>query len=446
MSTNTITMRTIYATEFQNTLYKEAVFPLLADTRFENVLKDGATVSWDYDSDIAAGDLGTDDAYTVSGKTITAETLTVNQKPFSGFFIPGSEKVQDHRPTQEKWAKKAMNVVMTKIDGDILNVVRAGAANSLDNASFGGSAGDPITASSNNAASIYAAARRILKNQNVLYNTNKKFTNKVALDGVERMPVAVIPAELEEKLLLQIGFKDTGAGDEVMKSGYLGMIFGFNTVTSNSLPFSFRYTFSATPTNGKILTIGGSTTTIQTSGSDGVAINWVTSIGSTAGNVLAETDAATSVGNLVDFLNDIYEGTTSAKYVGFTRASMSPAQQRILDGLSAVDNDDGSCVITIKGLGHVAVSDDDSNSTIDRQMVHALFGTSKSVGIVMQKTPEIEMSAGNLLSATSTTGNIGKHYVAWGLYGRKVFKTQTYQMVNVKIDSSGFTSPNSVVL
>ena len=446
MATNTITMRTLYAREFQDTHYKKSIYSLFADLRFKSLLKDGVTVSWDYDSDAVAGSLGTDDAYTISAKTITAETLTVNQKPFYGFFIPGSQKIQDHRPTQEKWAKKSMNIIINKIDGYILNLLRAGAASSLDNGDFGGSSGDPIAVTTGNAASIYTAARRVLKNQNVIYDTNKVFKNDVKLDSVEKMPVAAIPAELEEKLLLQIGFKDTGAADQVMKSGFMGMVFGFNTVTSNSLPFSFRYTFAAQPTNGKVLTIGGSTTTIQTSGSDGVAINWVTTIGTTAGNVLSETDATTSVGNLVDFCNDIYEGTTSAKYVGFTRASMSPAQQRILDGLSAVDNEDGSCVITIAGLGHVSVSDDDSNSTIDREAVHAIFGTSKSIGMVMQRNPEVAVSAGDLLSATSTTGNIGKHYVTWALFGAKVFKTQTYQLIDVPIASSAFTSPNQVVL
>ena len=441
---NTIPLKVIYAREFQRTHYKKAVYPIFADLRFQSVLPDGGSVKWDYDSDMTADSLGSsDDSYTLNSKTITAETLTINQKPSNGFFIKGTEKIQDHRPTQEKWAKKSMNVIVTKIDGDCLKDMRDGAASTLDNASFGGSANDPITASVSNAASIFAAARRILKNQNVLYDSNKVFANNVKLDEGDRMPVAAIPAELEEKLLLQVGFKDTGAADKVMKSGFMGMMFGFNTVTSNSLPFSFRYTFIAQPGNGKVLTIGGSTTTVGSG--DGVALNWVTTIGSTVGNVLSVTGATESVTNLAELLADPY-GTTDAGMVVFVRADLSIAQKRLLDNISVVDNEDGSCVITIAGQGHVNASDDDANSTIDREMVHALFGVSRSIGMVMQRQPDIEVSAGNLLTTSETSGYVGKHYLAWSLYGRKVFKTQSFGLVNVKIDSNLFTSPNQVIL
>ena len=433
-NSNTVPLKTIYAREFQRSHYKQAVYPMFGDVRFQAALKDGSTVSWDYDSDAAPGSLGDDDAYTLEAKTITAETLTVNQKPAHGFIIPGTQKIQDHRPTQEKWAKKSLNIITTKIDGDVLKDLRDGAVSTLDNASFGGSASDPVTASTSNVLNIFAAAKRILKNQNIIYNSNKVFQNNVKLDGGDRMPLCAIPAELEEQLDLAVGAKDTGMGDATLKEGFKGKMFGFNVVTSNSLPFSLRLVQTGTPTNGKFLVLGALT------------INWVTTIGSAVGNVLAETNATASVTNLAAFLNDIFEGTASAKYVGFTRTALTAPEKRISDNVSAVDGLDGSIVITIAGQGHVTVTTDESGSVIDREMVHAIFGVSQSIGMVMQRTPEIETSPGNLITATSLTGNVGKQYLAWGLYGRKVFKTQTYGLVNVKVASTSFTSPNSIVL
>lgn len=445
MATNSIPLKTVFAAEYQRTHFKKACFPLFADLRFESILSDGATVDWAYDDDAVADSLASGDGYTLENKTVTNETITVDQKPSHGFRIPASQRIQDHRPTQQKWARKAMNVIFQKIDGDILKDLRDGATSTLDAASFGGTAGDPITVTTSNAAAIFTAAQRILTNNNVIYDENKAFANDVVLDGGERFPCAAIPAELREQLLLQTGFKNTDYADTIMKSGYMGTMFGFNAICSTSLPYSFRYTLSAQPTNTKKLVLGGTisaTTTIGTG--TAVAVTWVTTIGATAGNVLSETNATTSVTNLVNFLNDPYSGVAS-KSIAFVRANLSKAQRRIVDNVSAVDNLDGSCVITIKGYGTRPVAQDDANGTIDRQTVHAIFGVSKSIAVIMQKTPGLAQSAGELITTGELTGFVGNHFLSWALYGKKVFKTHQPQLVNVKIAASTFDTPASVI-
>lgn len=443
---NTIPLKTVFAAEYQRTHFKKAVYPLFADMRFEKILSEGSTVDWSYDDDAVADNLASGDGYTLEDKTVTNETIVVDQKPSHGFRIPATQRIQDHRPTQQKWARKAMNVIFQKIDGDVLKDLRDGALSTIDNSYFGGNSGDPITVTSGNAAAIFTTAQTILTNNNVIYDENKAFSNDVELDGGDRFPCAAIPAELKAQLLLQVGFKNTDYADSVMKSGYMGPLFGFNAVASTALPYSFRYTLSATPTNAKKLILGGAigaTTTIGTAAA-AVKITWVTTIGSTAGNVLAVTDAATSVANLVALLNDPY-GTTNANKVCFTRSALSKSQRRILDNVSAVDNLDGSCVITIKGYGTRPVAQDDAAGTIDRKTVHAIFGVSKSIAMIMQKTPNLAESAGDLITTGELTGFVGKHFLAWGLYGKKVFKTHQPQIVNVLIAADTFSTPASVV-
>lgn len=429
---NTIPLKTVYERSFQDTHYKKAVFPLFADTRFQTILKDGATVQWDYDDDATADSLDGSDGYTLENKTVTAETLTVNQKPSHGFKIGGTQAIQDHHPTQQKWATKAMNVIFNKIDGDILNDLRTNAASTLDASSFGGNVGDPIVATSSNAAAIFAACQRILTNQSVIYDENKQFQNDVQLDGGDRMPIAAIPAELKEQLLLQVGFKNTDYADTVMKSGYMGPMFGFNAIASTALPFTCRLTFTAQPTDATILTIGG------------VVFTWETGTVDVAGEVKSETSAAASVAHLVAVLNDPY-GASAGAYQGFTRASITKAQRRILDNISATDNLDGSCVIAIRGQGTVAVSQTDTAGTLDRKAVHAIFGVSRTIGVVMQRTPGIEVSAGNLITTGELSGYVGKQYLAWALYGRKVFQTQKQGLIDVPIAADTFASPASVI-
>ncbi len=343
---NTVPYKTEYEREYQRTHYKKAVYPLFADMRFRNVLKEGSTVNWSYDDDAVADSLDSNDGYTLNEKTVTDESLVIDQKPSHGFIIRGTQKIQDHRPTQKKWARKSMNVIFNKIDGDVLNDLRSSATSTLDAADFGGSSGNGISVTTSNAAAIFAAAQRVLTNQNVIYDENKAFSNNVKLDGGERFPASAIPAELKEKLLLQTGFKDTGYADKVMKSGYMGPMFGFNAISSTALPFSFRITYTDIPADGSVLTIGSGSTTIGSG--TALSFTWETgTITDAPGKVKAETSAAASVEHLVNGINGGMFTDVSGEFEAFVRADLSIAQKRIADNISAVDNEDGSCVITI---------------------------------------------------------------------------------------------------
>lgn len=439
---NTIPYQTVWIKKYQDTFYKQAVFPMFADNRFENELVYGSTVKWSYDADMGVQRMPATGAYTIANRTVVDETLTVDQQPTATFNIPLKERLQDHRPTQEKWGQKAMNAIYQDIDAVVLNELRANAVSKLDAGDFGGSSGEPVTLSPSNAAAIFFAAEMKLRNQNVVYDVNYKFQNVIKFDSENDFLVAAIPAELRYNLSLSVAFKNTPLSDQVLKNGLLAPISGFNPVVSTSLPFSFRYTLSARPGNGTYLYLGSTDTTIGTG--TGIRINWVTTIGSTPGNVLDTTSAAASMTNLVNLLNDPY-GSSTANYVTFVRENLSIAQQRILDNISAVDNEDGSAVITIGGLGTVQVSQTSSYGTIDRRTVHAIFAVSKCISVIFQKRPVILESAGELVTTGALSGNVAKHYVVFTLYGKKVFLSQAKKIVDVQIDASAFSSPVSVL-
>ncbi len=63
----------------------------------------------------------------------------------------------------------------------------------------------------------------------------------------------------------------------------------------------------------------------------------------------------------------------------------------------------------------------------------------------MQREPGLEESAGNLITTGALTGKVGKHFLTWGLYGRKVFFTMKPGIVRVKIAASAFSAPASAI-
>lgn len=441
-SGNTLVYKTEWIKAYQETHYKQPVFPVFADQKFQDVLIQGASVAWSYDADSDVYPLGADGSYTVANRTVTDETLTVNQIPASTFRIPASQKIQDHRPTQQKWATKAMNKIFWWLDAKMLGAMQAGAASSLDasDPAIGNSAaGTPITVSTSNAPSIFAAARRKLRNQNVIYDENKKYTGYVKLDTMAKYPACAIPAELEEAVLLAVGFKPGDLGDQVLRSGYMNMLFGFNTFVSTALPFTFKLSQTATPTDQDTVVIGGNTW------------KFVTGNATNPGDVKAVTDAATSMGNLRAAINAPYATGSSSTYIGFVRATVSAssiaaALQLDLASSSTVSGT-APAVITVTqlGFGTVTSTATGSGMVVSNQAVHALFGTSQSIAVIMQRYPELEVSAGQIIGNGTTGGVVAQDFVTWALAGWKVFKTHTFQLVDVLISASGFTAPQDTL-
>lgn len=429
---NTIPYKTEWIKAYQETHYRQPVFPVFADQKFADELTQGASIKWSYDSDADVQQMGTDGSYSVGNKTVTDETLTVDQRPYSSFRIPATERIQDHRPTQQKWAQKAMNRVFWWLDSKILGALQAGAASSLSAGDFGGTTGNPISLNTSVAPAIFTASRRVLRNQNVIYDMNKRYQNVVKLDTVSKFAACAIPPELEEQYLLSVGFKPGDLGDQVIRDGFLDKIFGFNTFVSTALPFTALFTQTGTPTNGDTIVIGGTTLT------------FVTGTPTNPGDVKAETDANTSMTNLKNFLNAPY-ASISGKSVALTRSSLTQADAFLFDMISMSTPSAGAATLTILGHGTVPVSATGSGMVISKKAVHALFGTSQSIALILQRYPNLDVSAGTIIGNGSTGGYVAQDFVTWSLAGWKMFKTHTFQMVDVPIDASNFSQPQAVL-
>jgi hypothetical protein len=326
-----------------------------------------------------------------------------------------------------KYGRKLANALINYIDGDVLKTAYQGAGSYMDAADVGGTAGQAITVTQNNVAQMFSVAKQKLMLKNVIYAANARFTGGFKVEQPEGMPIAIISPEVLTQIELYVGGKDTLLGDKTSTNGYSGYFHGFNLFISNSLAWQGTLAFATNPTDGDTIVINGVTLTFKAT------------LGSTAGNVHICSTAAATLTNLVTFLTT--PGTTIAEDTDTGAVALSTANQNKLKGFAFTDSTTSMGVVAT-GWGTIVVSETLTAAadiwTTTSQILHNIFAISKSVSLVIQKNPSLEE---NFVSS-----KIGRDYIAWTMFGRKVFVDQAPQIVDVRVNSSSFTAPSSTPL
>lgn len=419
---NTMTLKTVFDDMYQITHYKQPVYKAFADERLVSKLEKGNTVSRSYASDFVVNNMGADGSYSTQAATDTAETIVINYEKEVSFYLKTLDLMQAHLPVQLKYATKAMNRLFLQIDGDVLLVGYQGAANVVDDSDvLGGTAGNGIAATIQNVQYIFAAAQTKLQLASVIYDPSAEFTGEVKMDMEKSIPVAAISPQLLQVLVLFLGGKNTSLGDTVITNGHQGRFMNFNIFMSNSLAWTASFAVPTQPTDGDTVTVNG------------VTFTYKTTLGTTAGNVLIGADAAAAMTNLIAIINA--PGTTTS-----TGVAVTAANQAKLKNITAAQGT-GLVTFVASGWGNVIVSETMTAAgnvwVTGKQIQHNLFGVSKSITVVIQKRPELVINP--------VSGKVGKDYVTWTVYGLKVFNDQTTMLVDVKIDSSAFTSAPAAI-
>lgn len=404
--------------------FKQPVYQVLADTRLESDLTKGQTIARSYASDVSVNTMGADGSYVVQAIVDTQETLVIDQEKEASIYVKDLDLLQAHLPVKVKYGRKLANAIVNYIDGDVLNVARAGAGSSVDNSDLGGTAGDGIAVTASNVAQIFTTAMQKLMKKNVVYNANARFSG-MKLEQPEGMPIAIITPEVLTFIQLYLGGKDTLLGDTVSKNGYRGSFMGFELFMSNALPWTATLDLTTIPVAGDTITING---VAMQAAADNSATN--------AGDFSIETTNDLAAANLVLLINGT--GTAGAdEYIDF-----SAANRLLLKGITA-SYDSATNLLTLVGVGTgpIVVSETLTPAgdvwTPALQQVHCIFGLSKSVSLVMSKNP-------SMTQRPSPNARVGDDFIVWTAYGRKVFQDQAPQIVDVKIQSSSFSAASNV--
>lgn len=223
-----------------------------------------------------------------------------------------------------------------------------------DAAQAGGSAGTPYTPVPSTFTQFIENSKAVLRTNNVEDDRPRYF---VATPKV----TAVIA-----QTFVGSGF---GLADSTLKNGYKGDAFGLKIYESTNVLHTQTITLSTVVATDAV-TIAG------------VTFTFVSTIGTTAGNVLlgsSDTDAATNLAALINA-----PGTTTANGVAVSAANQIKLKNAGIYATSAAG------VVTIYGSGAFVMSEADSTITLGTLTAHCEMGRMGSTDMVVQMNPEVQ--------------------------------------------------------
>lgn len=373
--------------------FKIPVYMKIASMEERSLLKDGDTVHRPYRSRLVTQNYTRGTDVSIQDVSATDETLVVNTAKIVPFYVDDLDRIQNKWDTANKFADDAGTELELTIDADVLGEV-VNADYTVDDGDVGGTAGTAITLTTSNVLRVFAAAAKKLNRGNITM--------------ADRF--AVISPTTHQLLVEYLAGKDTNVADRVGENGYVGRFQGFELYLSNQTYYSATWTPANNPTNNDTITING------------VTFTFVSSIGSTAGNVLIGGTLADTLDNLVTLIGDLAATTA-------TGVAVSADSQRALAGLSITDNAT-NVTLQFEGAGEIDVAASEANDPWSAQTVHLMFGQKGAVDLVVQKQPNVVFK--------DVPTKLGRNVMPWTLYGLKTFQEGGEQLVDVQLDATSF--------
>lgn len=392
--------KAVWAKEQQRIFFKTNIARVFADTSFEKVLTSGQTLNRPYRSSNSPQRYTRGTAITIDDKTDTQETLTVNAQFATGFYEDDFDKIQSNYDLAAAYGKDDGIYLSNQVDADVLGEV-ANASSVVDDGTLGGTSGNGIIANTSNLLSIFSAAKKKLTKLNI---------------PTERLFAGVSP-ELEEVLIQYAAGRDTKGGDDVQHDGFIMNFYGFKIYRSNQLAGTAVLSLVTQPTNGDTVTIQGQVFT------------FVSSIGTTAGNVLIGANVDVTRASFATLINA--PTVTTATGVALT----GNAARNFTNLASAVnDNTADTLTVTYKGAGVLSVSEtltDATDTWTSAKIIQQnVFGAMGAPTLLMQ-----EMTGPTYKEVPD---KFGKNILNGVLYGYKTYADNAKMLVNVKLNASSF--------
>lgn len=378
-------------------LYKENVAMNVVSRKEEATLTYGQTVDRPYRADIRVQKYTKGTALTAQDITATSDTLTVDQSFGMLIYVDDIDKIQNKWDAAEAWTAEAVTRLSNQIDAQIIFIGVRNATNTVDY--------NDLDSAQTAGLGIVLTISNVLKLFTVI---NRKLT---AANVPQANRFAIISSEVYEVLVQYIAGRESILGDRTSEAGMVGTYMGLKLYVSNNVTGYIRWTPTDNPANAETLVVNG------------VTFTFVSTIGTTAGNVLQTTDTATTIDNLVHLINN---NTTTANHVAFTGADGDEVESTFfaVDGTTYVD-------IYVKGASYITSTDTaDATYTYKKQL--CLAGEKGAIDLVIQKNPSVKMAS------TVSAGKDGMNILPRTLFAAGVFQDMKARILSIEIDSSNY--------
>ena len=412
---NTNVFETKLSRRMQVQRYSTPVFAAQASFEERENLVDGQAVVRPTFATLYADSYTRGTDMTEQGYTEASETLTVNQTPAILLRADKWDALQHKTNLQQRLASDGMRAINKHIDADYLAEV-ANATSTVDDGDVGGSAGTPITLDSTNIIQIFPAVQRKLQLLDVdivaAKDPRPQMGNMKPGGGAG---FANLAPYVNEQLVYALASRETVDGDLVGGNGYRRSYFEFDNFVSTNGYWTGTLEMATNPTNLDTVVING------------VTFTFVTSIGSTAGNLLIQATVDLTRALLRDIITTP-STATSANNVVLTQAS-----QDALRRFTATNNNTADeMTLTAQGYGHIVVSETltAAADVWSSEVAHQMFGQKGAVDMVMQSAVDVEIS--------DIPKQFGKYVKPRCLYGIQTFTEGKEALVDVQINSAAW--------
>lgn len=351
---------------YQEVFQKALVAKVIMNTRFEPVLKYGASIERvKYDiSGVRVRTVTRGAASTIDTVSDSGEFLTVNIEKEAVFHISDGEATQTGplNPGEEIGKQVGIKVA---IDLD------ARCFFEVTNASLKFDNGD-LTTLANTSVPITLTATTVPQLVTRFPAKLRKFNNQEVMMNM----CAVVDSYAASDIAQFLIGKNIDLAGFVFKNGYTGDLTNAQMYISENLTGEALLTISNTPSDGDTVVIGG------------VVFTFNTTLSTNPGSVLISGSAANSNTNLTALIN-VPQTTT------LLGTALSAADQlTILDSLKLIATATATTTkIVGTGSGRLVLSGTltNTNNTWTRNFIHAYFGKKGAIDLVVQDLAPVDM-------------------------------------------------------
>jgi|TARA_Y100000310_G_scaffold159223_1_gene158757 hypothetical protein len=410
---NTSVFETKLSKRMQVTRYSTPVYVAQASFEERANLFDGQSVVRPTFATLYADSYTRGTDMTEQGYTEASETLTVNQTPAILLRADKWDALQHKSALQQRLANDGMRAINKLIDADY-NAEVLNATSTIDDGDFGGTDGDPLTLDATNVLQIYAMAQRKLQLQDVdIVGAKDPRPQAGNMKPGGSSGFANLNPYMQEQLTYSLAGRESVDGNLVGQNAYKNSYFEFDNFVTTNGQWTGVLGMATQPTNNDTVVING------------VTFTFVSSIGSTPGNLLIQASVDLDRELLQDIINAPDTATSS------NNVQLSTASQNALRRMTAT-NDDTNDILTVQaqGYGYVVVSETftDATDAWDSETSHQMFGQKGAIDMVMQANVGVDVS--------DIPAQLGKYIKPHALYGINTFTEGANALVDVALDSS----------